>query len=130
MYVGERVGLVTGASIQSLPVGTTIQAPPTSVEEQKVYRTQEIATIAAGNFYSNEVLVNASDPGKVGNVGSSRITQFVGAPPFSGAGVTNPASVTGGTARENDEDLRARAIEKLQSLSRGTRALCRTRGKP
>jgi len=120
VFVGERVGLVTGASIQSLPVGTDVQAPPTSVEEQKIYRTQEIATIAAGNFYSNEVLVNASDPGLVGNVGSTRITQFVGAPPFSGAGVTNLAAITGGTSRENDENLRARAIEKLQSLSRGT----------
>jgi uncharacterized phage protein gp47/JayE len=120
VFVGERVSLVTGASIQSLPVGTDVQAPPTSVEEQKIYRTQEIATIAAGNFYSNEVIANSADTGTIGNVGSNRITQFVGSPPFSGAGVTNFAAMEGGVSRETDEDLRARAIEKLQSLSRGT----------
>lgn len=118
--VGDRCSLVTGASSNSLVVGTEVQAPATSVEEQKGFVTQEIATIAAGNFYSNEVLVNASDTGITGNVGAGRITQFVGNPPFSGAGVTNGSSISGGEGRETDEDLRARAVDKLQSLSRGT----------
>lgn len=120
VFVGERVSLTTGAASSSIPVGSNIQAPPTSVEDQKIYVTQEIATIAAGNFYSNEVLINAVDAGSSGNVGSGRITQFVGSPPFSGAGVTNIAAVSGGTPRESDSDLRTRAIDKLQSLSRGT----------
>ena len=118
--VGDRVALVTGATSNSLPIGTDVQAPATSVEDQKGFVTQEIATIAAGNFYSNEVLVNAADAGITGNVGSGRISQFVGNPPFSGAGVTNPHSVSGGAGRETDEDFRARAVDKLQSLSRGT----------
>lgn len=118
--VGDRVGLVTGATTNTIGIGTDIQAPPTSVEEQKIYRTQEIATIAAGNFFSNEVLVNSTNAGISGNVGSGRVTQFVGSPLFSGAGVTNPSAISGGVGRENDEDFRARAVEKLQSLSRGT----------
>lgn len=118
--VGDRVALVTGATSNSLPIGTDVQAPATSVEDQKGFVTQEIATIAAGNFYSNEVLINASDAGITGNVGAGRISQFVGNPPFSGAGVTNASSVSGGAGRETDEDFRARAVDKLQSLSRGT----------
>jgi uncharacterized phage protein gp47/JayE len=118
--VGDRVGLVTGASTQNLIIGTNIQAPPTSVEDLRAYSTQEVATIVAGNFYSNEVLARADDSGISGNVGAGRITQFVGNPPFSGAGVTNTAAISGGEGRETDEDFRARAVEKLQALSRGT----------
>jgi uncharacterized phage protein gp47/JayE len=120
VFVGDLVGLVTGASTNTIDIGTDVQAPPTTVEEMKIFRTQEIATIAAGNFYSNEVLINSNNAGVSGNVGAGRVTQFVGSPLFSGAGVSNAAAISGGVGRENDEDLRARAIEKLQSLSRGT----------
>lgn len=120
VFVGDRVGLVTGATDQSLVIGTNIQAPATAVEDLKAYTSQEVATIPAGNFFSNEVLIKADDSGISGDVGVGRITQFVGNPPFSGAGVTNAARISGGSSRETDEDLRARAVEKLQSLSRGT----------
>ena len=120
LLVGDRVGLVTGASDQNLIIGTNIQAPATAVEDLKTYSSQEVATIPAGNFFSNEVLVKSDDSGISGNVGVGRITQFIGNPPFSGAGVTNSSRISGGTGRETDEDLRARAVEKIQSLSRGT----------
>jgi len=120
LVVGDLVGLVTGSSAYTVNIGANVQAPPTSNEDQKIYRTSEIATIAAGNFYSNSVIVNATDSGEIGNVGAGRINSFVGAAPFNGAGVTNASSITGGNDAETDEDFRARAVEKLQSLSRGT----------
>jgi uncharacterized phage protein gp47/JayE len=118
--VGDRVSLVSGASSQSIPISTSIQSPGTTTEDSQIYRTTEIATIPAGNYYSNEVNILATTSGPNGNTGSNRVTQFVGAAPFTGAGVSNSSSISGGTSRESDSDLRARAVDKLQSLSRGT----------
>jgi uncharacterized phage protein gp47/JayE len=118
--VGDRVSLVSGASSQSIPISTNVQSPATTNEDSQIYRSTEIATIPAGNYYSNEVNILATSAGPNGNTGSSRVTQFVGAAPFTGAGVLNASSISGGTSRESDEELRARAVEKLQSLSRGT----------
>jgi hypothetical protein len=118
--VGDRVSLVDGASSQSIPISTNIQSPATTTEDSQIYRSTEIATVPAGNYFSNEVNIIATTSGPNGNTGSRRVTQFVGAAPFTGAGVFNSSSVSGGTSRESDEELRARAIDKLQSLSRGT----------
>ena len=118
--VGDRVSLVSGASSQSIPISTNIQSPATNTEDSQIYRTTEIATIPAGNYYSNEVNILATSAGPNGNAGSGRVTQFVGAAPFTGAGVTNASAISGGSSRESDEELRARAVDKLQSLSRGT----------
>lgn len=118
--VGDRVSLVTGATSHTITAGTTIQAPATSVERAKIYTTQEPAFIAAGNYYSNEVVAKSSDPGANNNTSTNRITQFVGSPPFSGAGVRNTTAMEGGRNREKDSDFRERALNLLQSLSRGT----------
>jgi len=118
--VGDRVSLVSGASSQSIPISTNIQSPATNTEDSQIYRTTENATIPAGNYYSNEVNILATSAGPNGNAGSGRVTQFVGAAPFTGAGVTNASAISGGSSRESDEELRARAVDKLQSLSRGT----------
>jgi len=118
--VGDRVSLVDGASSQTISLSTNVQAPPTSSEDSKIYRTTEIATIPAGNYFSNEVTILATTSGTAGNTGSNRVTQFVGAPPFSGAGVLNASAISGGLAQETDRELRARAVDKLQSLARGT----------
>lgn len=120
MEVGDRVSLVDGASSQSVPISTSIQSPATTTEDSQIYRSTEIATIPAGNYFSNEVNILATTAGPNGNTGSSRVTQFVGAAPFTGAGVFNATSISGGTSRESDAELRARAVDKLQSLSRGT----------
>jgi uncharacterized phage protein gp47/JayE len=120
IFVGDRVSLVDGASAHTINTGTNIQAPPTVAETAKVYTTQEPAFIAAGNFFSNEVIAKASNAGSSGNTAANRVTQFVGSPPFSGAGVTNTGSMGGGRARESDQDFLTRALTKLQSLARGT----------
>jgi uncharacterized phage protein gp47/JayE len=118
--IGDKVSLVTGSSSYVINTGTNVQAPATTTENSKIYRTTEIATISEGNYYSNLVTAISSVSGPEGNTGSDRVTQFVSSPPFSGSGVTNPIAFEGGSSRESDADFRARAVEKLQSLSRGT----------
>lgn len=118
--IGDRVALITGASPYTVAPSTNIQAPATSSESAKIYRTSEVATIPAGNYYSNLVNIVATTSGTSGDAGIGRVSQFVGAPSFAGASVTNPNIITGGALRESDGDFRARAVEKLQSLSKGT----------
>jgi uncharacterized phage protein gp47/JayE len=120
IFVADRVSLVTGASSNTINAGLTVQAPPTVSERAKNYVTQEPAFILAGNYYSNMVRARASDTGTTGNVGVGRVVKFVGSPPFSGARVSNTTNMSGGTNRELDADFRARALERLQTLSRGT----------
>lgn len=118
--VGDRIALVDGASSQNIPISQNIQSPPTTSEDSQIYRTTEIATIPAGNYNSNAVNILATNSGPNGNTGASRVTQFVGGAPFTGAGVFNSSAISGGSSQETDEALRARAVDKLQSLSRGT----------
>jgi uncharacterized phage protein gp47/JayE len=120
LSVGDRVSLVSAASSVVIGPSTTIQAPATATENSKMYRTTGTASISPGNYYSNEVAALSTNTGTGGNTGSGRITQFVGGPPFTGAGVTNNSSFLGGVSKESDQAFRARAVEKLQSLSRGT----------
>ena len=120
LSVGDRVSLVTGASSRTISLSTGVQAPATSTQPAKTYRTTEPAFIVAGNFLSNEVSAVADTAGTIGNVAASRVTQFTGSDPFQGAGVTNPSSASGGLNRETDAELRARALDQIQSLSRGT----------
>lgn len=120
LEVGDRVNLVTGASARTINTGTTVEAGPTVTQNARAYRTQEPAFIVAGNFFSNEVLAKSTVSGTQGNVGAQRITRFTGGAPFSGAGVINLSSASGGLNRETDAEFRQRALRLLQSLSRGT----------
>ncbi len=120
-FIGDRVSLLEGAVGKTINAGESVQAPPTSSQFAKTYITQEAAFIEPGNFTSSQVAITSVDVGVVGNVSASRIKAFIATPPFSGAGVTNPAAVEGGTDEENDAALKLRALQKIQSLSRGTK---------
>ena len=117
----DRVALVTGAVDRVMSIGVQTQAPPTNVEPARLYTTQEQGFIVGGNFFSNEVAVRANATGKGSNISTNSITQFVGSPPFTGAGtINNSTTITGGRAREADDDFRTRGLNSIQSLSRGT----------
>lgn len=120
VQVGDRVSFATGATSHSISLNTVIQAPATSLEPAKLYTTRQAAFIPAGSFFSNAVRIKSNTPGTGGNLAESRISQFVGSPPFSGAGVTNASPVEGGRRVERDRDFRARGLDRLQSLARGT----------
>lgn len=130
VFVGDRISFVTGGSItspttptslaRSINIGTQVQAPPTTTEAARVYVTTEPAFILAGNYESNEVVIKCTTAGTAGDCGAGRINQFPGAPPFVGAAFTNTSKASGGLDRETDADFRSRALNQLQSLSRGT----------
>lgn len=129
VFVGDRVSLVTGAVAHTINAGQQIMCPATNAAAAKLYATQEQAYIDAGNYYSNAVAAKSTASGADGNVNSGRVTQFLGGEPFSGAGVTSVTAMAGGRAEESDEDLVQRAIEQLQSLSRGTVAALKSAAK-
>jgi uncharacterized phage protein gp47/JayE len=120
MIVGDRGSLVTGATSRLVPIGTNVQAPSTFTDPVRVFATQEPAVIVAGNLYSNSVIAKSTQSGTRSNVGAGKISQFSGAPPFTGALVTNGTASAGGADRETDRQFRSRGVEVLQSLSRGT----------
>lgn len=129
LFVGDRLSFVTGGTLHNpvaptaqsrvINIGSQVVAPATVVEASRVYTTTEPAFIISGNFESNEVVVKCTTAGSAGNVGARRINQFNTAP-FSGAGFYNTTEASGGLDRETDSEFRVRALNQLQSLSRGT----------
>jgi len=118
---GDRVSLVTGSVDRNVGIGVQVQSPPTNVESVKLYTTQEQGFIVGGNFFSNEVAIQANSTGIGSNVAVNSITQFVASPSFTGAGVINSGTaVSGGRIRETDDNFRTRGLNSIQSLSRGT----------
>ncbi len=130
VFVGDRIAFVTGGTLsapvppssqtRTLNIGTQVQAPPTVTEAARIYSTTEPGFIIQGNYESNEVVVKCTTSGTAGNVGSARINQFPSAPPYIGAAFYNTTPASGGLDRETDSEFRTRALEQLQSLSRGT----------
>lgn len=130
VFVGDRIAFVTGGSLsapvppssqsRTLNIGTQVQAPPTVTELARIFTTTEPAFIIQGNYESNEVVIKATTSGSGGNVGSARINQFPSSPPYIGAAFYNTTPASGGLDRETDSEFRTRALEQLQSLSRGT----------
>ncbi len=130
VFVGDRFAFVTGGTLsapvppssqsRTLNIGTQVQAPPTVTEMARIFTTTEPAFIIQGNYESNEVVIKSTTSGTSGNVGSTRINQFPSAPPFIGAAFFNTTPASGGLDRETDSEFRTRALEQLQSLSRGT----------
>lgn len=126
VYVGDRVTLLDPASSYTIPVGTLLRTAPTSTQGSRTFATAEPATISPANYYSNEVLARAQQPGTASNVGSGRISQFQGTAPFPGCGVQNTQKASSGRDRQTDEEFREFGLNKLQSLSRGTSLAIRT----
>lgn len=130
VFVGDRIAFVTGGTLsapvppssqsRTLNIGTQVQAPPTVTEQARIFTTTEPAFIIQGNYESNEVVIKCTTSGTAGNVGSARINQFPSSPPYIGAAFYNTTPASGGLDRETDSEFRTRALEQLQSLSRGT----------
>ena len=130
VFVGDRIAFVTGGTLSAptppssqsrvINIGTQVQAPPTVTEAARIYSTTEPAFILQGNYESNEVIIKCTSSGTAGNVGTNRINQFPGSPPYIGAAFYNTSPASGGLDRETDSEFRTRALNQLQSLSRGT----------
>ncbi len=118
--LGDRCALVTGAVAHTISAGQLVQVPATNVSVAQIYSTQEQAFITAGNYYSNTVVSKATTVGSASNIGAGRVTRFVGSPPFTGANVVSVTVMAGGADEESDDELVARGVLKIASLSKGT----------
>lgn len=118
---GDRASLVTGAADRQIAASQQVQVPSVGNDAPIKFVTIEGCTIVNGNYESTLARANATLPGPSGNVGANEIDQYTGSPPFSGAGVRNPAKFGGGRNLETDPEVKDRARGQLQALSRGTR---------
>jgi uncharacterized phage protein gp47/JayE len=99
----------------TIPSGTTVQ---TDDEHPVRFTTDESAVLKQGDT-SVSVSVTAESAGPRGNVGANTVTDAPNTP--SGVeSITNPGEITGGTEKENDDELRARAKEELAQGSRAS----------
>lgn len=97
-----------------IPAGTVVRRPGTRL----AYITEEAAEIPAGGS-SVSVPAHAQWAGYDGNAGAGSITEI--ATPFHpGAEAINPAPFTGGRDQESAADRKARFVDYVGSLSRGT----------
>lgn len=118
--LAERLALVSGAADQIIASAIQVQVPAIGNNPAIKFVTLENGTLVNGNYESTEINTKAIIPGVQGNIGSNQISQYVSSPPFSGAGIRNVTAFRGGREIETDTELRDRARNQIQSLSRGT----------
>lgn len=98
-----------------IPEGTTVQTDSNSPTR---FETTDSVTLASGTR-SVSAPVEAVEAGLDGNVGSNTVTVMPDAP-NGVTSVTNDQAVDGGSARETDDELRARAKAELAEGSRAS----------
>lgn len=117
---GALVAFVSGAADRTIASSVQVQVPSKNGNPPIKVVTIEGGIIVNGNFESTPINAQAVTPGALGNVGASQISAFSAAAPFSGAGVRNVKKFAGGRDLETDQQLRDRARQQIQALSKGT----------
>lgn len=97
-----------------IPAGTVFTAPSSGLK----YLSTEAVLVKVG-VTTATVIVACSKPGIVGNSPAGAITSIAYSLPI-GSIITNPA-ITSGSDGQTDAERRARFVEFIQSLSRGTK---------
>lgn len=109
----------TDGTDHAIPVGAQPFVPPGVATPQINFTVQQPGgTLFDGDFVSGLIPTQSVLVGASTRVGANQITQWT-TPPFSGATVTNPASATRGSDREEDDDYRQRIKDTVQSFSGG-----------
>lgn len=103
----------------AIPTGSQPFVPPTLSSPQIIFTVQQPGgTLFDGDFVSGLIPAQSVLVGAATRVGSGQITQWTTLP-FANATVTNPASATRGSDREEDDDYRQRLKDFIQSISGG-----------
>lgn len=118
--LGERATYVSGAADKNIADGLRVQVPSSGDDAAIIYVTVESGVLVNGDYESTPIRALAEVPGSNGNITAGKISEFVSSPPFDGAAVRNAANFAGGRDLETDAQLRDRARDLIQSLSRGT----------
>ena len=117
--IGDRVSLKSGSD-KVIPSSLQVQRPAAGGLAAVRFITTEQGLLVNGNYESSSISAKAVVPGSGGNIGTGQITAFTSASPFTGALVTNNSPTVGGRDIETDADLRGRARDAIQGLSKGT----------
>jgi len=109
----------TDGTDHAIPAGSQPYVPPTLSSPQINFVAQQPGgTLFDGDFVSGLIPVQSALSGAQTRVGAGQITKWTTAP-FANATVTNPASATRGSNREEDDDYRQRIKDTVQSFSGG-----------
>lgn len=103
---------ITGSPGTTIPAGFLFAVPASGDATAIVFTTDEEVTIGVDGIAT--VMVTAQETGTIGNVAAD--TVVIMAQPIPGIeSVTNPEPFTGGAAEENDDTLKQRIKEYLQT---------------
>ncbi len=103
----------------AIPAGSQPFVPPSLSSSQVNFVVQQPGgTLFDGDFVSDLIPTQSVLAGAATRVGAAQITRWT-SPPFAGATVSNPASATRGSNREEDDDYRQRIKDTVQSFSGG-----------
>lgn len=118
----ESVILKQGTD-ELIPAGTSVIVPASGGSPQLTFATTLDVTLLSGEDKIEAVPVQAAEAGTNGNIPIRAIngTDAFPSPPFAGARAENPAKFTTGRNREEDDELRDRIKNTIQSLSRGVK---------
>lgn len=114
----EKVTLSQGG-LRTITAGIVAYVPQTNISSAVYYTVVEEIYIQDGDDSIDNVLVECTVAGTIGNASSDTITEFQTIP-FPNAVVTNPTAFSNGTDEETDQELRDRIRNHIQSLSMGT----------
>jgi uncharacterized phage protein gp47/JayE len=106
---------------ETIVAGTSLLVQPTSNSPAITFTINQTATLLAGEESVDNVGVTCTEFGEVGNIPILAIngSEAFSAEPFSGARAQNVTKFTTGQNREQDDSLRDRIKNHIQSLSRG-----------
>tara|TARA_R110000868_G_C10973188_1_gene771498 strand:+ start:38411 stop:41830 length:3420 start_codon:yes stop_codon:yes gene_type:complete len=108
---------------ESIIAGTQIKVPATGASAEIVFVTNNDVTLLAGEDRFTDAEVTAVTAGSKGNVPIKAIegANAFASEPFAGARAENVSKFTTGRDREQDDQLRDRIREHVQSISKGVK---------
>jgi len=112
------VTFTTQSAVTTIPSGTRVTTVPDSDGNTIDFLTTEQAETSNGVTTVTDVPIQAADVGQEFNIPANEIVRLA-EPPIGVRGVDNPEATTGGEDREDNDELRARAKQAVQSSSQG-----------
>lgn len=115
------VGVVrfTTADTTTITPGALVAAPATTARDKILYATPSTGSYGTVGAGTVDVPVTAEVAGEAANLGAGTVTVLETT--ISGVtAVTNPAAMTLGLPREDDDAFRDRILRHIEGLSRGT----------
>ncbi len=104
---------------RTIGVGSIVRTPQANVADAVQFKVVYARTIPDGETQITSVLVQATQPGTIGNVPARAIKEFSSLP-FTGATVSNPSPFSNGLATERDDDYRERIKNVRRTRGKGT----------